>query len=163
MYIYRKGGRVQTLIQSIKYNGSIYTAQKIGLRYGKMLKASPLYRNIDIIIPVPLHPSKKRIRGYNQSAWFAKGLAVPLEARVDSTSVIRGHSAESQTRHNRWERAENLQNAFSLTTKQKLKGKHILIADDVLTTGATLESMAMTILKAEPASLRFCTIAMGLQ
>ncbi len=163
MFIYRKGGRVQTLIQSIKYRGSKHTAFKIGLLYGHILKSAPLYQGIDTVIPVPIHPKKKKIRGFNQSAWFSRGLAQQFDVRHDTTSVVRLEMGPSQTKHNRWERAQNLIHAFGLTGSPSLEGKNVLIVDDVLTTGATLESMALTILPAKPASIRFCTLAMGLR
>ncbi len=163
MFIYQKGGRIQTLIQSIKYNGSKEVARQMGQLYGEILREASLYREIEVILPVPIHPKKKKTRGFNQSAWFGRGLSKAMDIPLLLDVLKRDIAGESQTKHNRWERAENLLNAFSLADKTPLKDKHLLLVDDVLTTGATLESIARTAWEAQPASIRFCTIAMGLR
>ena len=99
------------------------------------------------MIPVPLHPDKQRKRGYNQSEQFAIGLAKAMNIEMDATSFIRTIDTETQTRKSRFARWENVKEIFKVTEPAKLANQHILLVDDVITTGATLESAAHMLLK----------------
>ncbi len=158
-YYFSKGGRVQHLIHNLKYNRKAAVGIELGNLYGKALKNSPLYQNIDIIIPVPLHPKKERKRGYNQSDMFAKGLASSLEVKWDRNILVRTKMTDTQTKKSRLERLENVQDVFKVNNSDSLKNKHVLIVDDVLTTGATLEACAVKILEIPDTKVSLATIA----
>jgi ComF family protein len=144
---FQKGGKVQHLIHLMKYNGKKEIGQYLGLIYGRELMLSPLYQNVDVIIPVPLHPKKKRKRGYNQSELIAKGLSETMKIPVDTKTLIRTTASDSQTKKSRYRRWENVKEIFCVTNFTLLQNKHILLVDDVLTTGATIDSCATELLK----------------
>ena len=113
---------------------------------GTLLIDSPFYQEIDLIIPVPLHPRKERVRGYNQSEAFAQGIAQSMEKPWQRGILRRVVYTGTQTKKNLIERLENVQNAFKVFQSQQIEGKHILLVDDVITTGATLEACALALL-----------------
>ena len=158
-YHFAKSGRVQHLIHNLKYKGKSEVGIKLGNLYGKVLKKSPLYETVDIIIPVPLHPKKELKRGYNQSDMFAKGLAEAMELEWNKNVLIRTKMTETQTKKSRLERLENVHDVFKVSNADILKNKHILIVDDVLTTGATLEACATKILEIPNTKVSLATIA----
>lgn len=135
------------LIHKFKYKGGWRTAEKIGFWYGSELKDSKMYGDIDVIVPVPLHRRKLLKRGYNQSAYLAKGISRALSKPMDGRTVVRTVHNPSQTQLDKEERWDNVRGIFSVTNPGKLEGKHILLVDDVLTTGATLISCGEAILK----------------
>src|SRR5690606_16397207 len=113
----------------------------------------------DLIVPVPLHPAKARKRGYNQSECFAQGLSSSLGIPVDAGILFRSVSTESQTRKNRYDRYENMKRAFGIKKTETINGKHILLVDDVLTTGATLEACAACLQNGFPEKISIITLA----
>jgi ComF family protein len=113
----------------------------------------------DLIVPVPLHPSKERSRGYNQSKMIADGLSSILHIPVASNLLIRQRPTGTQTRRNRYNRFENMKAVFKVTDPAALAGKHILLVDDVITTGATLEACGIALLDCNPGSLHIAAIA----
>ncbi|MFT5167227.1 MAG: ComF family protein [Saprospiraceae bacterium] len=160
-YHFIKKGRVQHLIHNLKYNNKPEVGYIIGLKYGEILKQAPLYRDIDVIIPVPLHPKKERQRGYNQSETFAKGLAESMEIKYAKNILIRSLATTTQTKKSRLERLENVSAAFQLKQPEVLRGKNVLIVDDVLTTGATLEACALKILEVPKVRVSLGTIGIA--
>lgn len=148
MYFYKKGGKVQHLIHQFKYKGHKEIGLFLGERYGFELAQSENFKGIDLIIPVPLHWKKLQKRGFNQSEIFADGLSRSMHIEVDTTSVVRAAATATQTRKGRYKRWENVKEIFQLQNPAKLTGKHILVADDVITTGATMEACIQTIQKA---------------
>ena len=159
LYHFAKGGHVQHLIHNLKYQGKADVGIKLGNLYGKVLKKAPLFSDIDLIIPVPLHPKKELKRGYNQSDMFAKGLSESMEVSWEKNVLIRSKMTETQTKKSRLERLENVQNVFEIKNPKILENKHILIVDDVLTTGATLEACATKILVVPNTKVSLATIA----
>lgn len=160
MFRFYPNGRIQKIIHGVKYEDRTDIAQRLGLRFGRMLKNASHYRDLDLIIPVPLHPKKQRKRGYNQSEYFARGLSNSLEVAVDVKSLVRCKATSTQTKKTREERILNMENAFRM--KRTLKNKNILIVDDVITTGSTIEACASTIRMAMPdTSISFATIALA--
>ena len=139
---FKKGERVQRIIHHLKYRGRKETGIKLGSMMGKQLKQTSFYSDIDLIIPVPLHKSKKKRRGYNQSAYLSEGIASELGLPVDEKALNRSKATKSQTRKGRYSRHENMQNAFCVLKPENIEGKHVLLVDDVITTGATLEACA---------------------
>lgn len=146
---YNKGSRIRTLIHNLKYRGIKEIGFELGKIYGLSLKSSGFTDDIDLIIPVPLHPSKKRTRGFNQSELISIGISEVTGVQVDLTSFSRTTASETQTRRSRYERWTNVEGIFSVSDPDLLKGKHILLVDDVITTGSTIESCANELLRVE--------------
>ena len=139
-YVFEKSGRVQQLLHAIKYQNQKELAEFIGKLYVKDLKESEILKNIDVVLPIPLHAKKLKQRGYNQSEWFAKGIASELNLKLDSTLLKKVNSTNTQTNKKKFERWENVEGVFELQNSETLKNKHVLIIDDVITTGATIEA-----------------------
>ncbi|MCH2085081.1 MAG: ComF family protein [Saprospiraceae bacterium] len=161
LYHFVKGGKTQHLIHNLKYKGRKDIGSKLGKWYGRQLKKSAYFNDIQLIIPVPLHPRKERKRGYNQSYHFAKGLSESMNIRIDTTTLVRKEFTISQTEKSRIERFENVIKAFEVRYPDQLKNKHILLVDDVITTGATLEACGIKLLKIEGVQLSMATIAIA--
>lgn len=158
--LFKKSGITQNLLHSIKYNGNQDLGLEIGMLFGKRCKKYSLFNTVDIVVPVPLHKSKLRFRGFNQSAIIAKGLAISLGVILDQKSVIRNIKTTTQTKKTRIERWINVDQTFKVVTPN-LKGKHVLLVDDVITTGATLESCGQTILSGGAAKISIACLAMA--
>ena len=143
---YEKGSSVQRLIHDLKYHGNKELAYLLGRWAFLRLQAeqSPLCQ-AEILLPIPLHPKKKRQRGYNQAEWIAKGIASVLSIPIDTTSVVRQVKTDTQTRRHIYERWTNMEEVFTLISDDALKGKRVLLVDDVLTTGATFNSCASVV------------------
>lgn len=142
-------GLLQHLLHGLKYKGKKEIGDYLGKKLGAELKSSG-WAGIDMILPVPLHPSKEAKRGFNQSLLIAEGIGEVLGIPACDGILLRTRETESQTHKSRTERVNNMEGAFRLKTKGALTNKHILLCDDVLTTGATLEACAMALLKEEP-------------
>lgn len=139
LYFYKKG-KVQQLMHNLKYRGHKEIGVFVGNLFGKELLQSQIFKTADCVIPVPLHPKKERKRGYNQSEMFAIGLSESMKIPVDTKTLIKTTATETQTKKSRFSRWENVKEVFSLQNAEHLKNKHILLVDDVITTGATIES-----------------------
>lgn len=143
------GSGWRRLIHAFKYRGRWRAARTMGAWYGRCLKESGLYDDVQTVIPVPLHFGKRCRRGYNQAEYIAEGIAAQLGARVDAGSVCRCRATDSQARKAHRERAANVEAAFAVRRPERLTG-HILLVDDVMTTGSTILSCAEAILEAAP-------------
>ena len=154
-------GRTQTLLHNIKYRGRSDFAKTIGMFYGGRLRTTDRFSDLDLIIPVPLHRKKERLRGFNQSAEFGHGLASAMSLQVLPHGLTRTRHTATQTRKNRAERVANLSEAFRVTRPGTLSGKHVLLVDDVLTTGATLEACALACMTEPDVRISMATIACG--
>ncbi len=161
LYHFVKGGRVQALLHQLKYNGKQEIGIKLGQRYGSQLRDSPFFKDIDVILPVPLHPKKELKRGYNQSALFAKGISDTMGKPWIKEGLIRKAFTETQTQKSRMERLENVMAVFEVNKTAGLAGKHILLVDDVITTGATLEACGLQLLSLPNTKLSIATIAIA--
>jgi ComF family protein len=158
-YSFNKGGKVQHLVHQLKYKGQKEVGIAIGKLYGYDLKQSAGFRTVDTIIPVPLHPKRKRQRGYNQSEFFALGLAESMQVMTDFRTLYRKLESTTQTRKSRFHRWQNVESVFRLRSPKSLEGKHILLVDDVITTGATLEACAQVLLQISGVRVSVATIA----
>ncbi len=158
---FTKSGKVQRLLHLIKYQNKPELAQILGEWYSSELANSNLNTAFDVIVPVPLHPKKLKIRGYNQSEYFGKGLAKYLQSNFAPSALIRNIATETQTKKSRWERWENVAQVFEVQKPEIIQNKHILLVDDVITTGATLEACGKALLKAEALSVSVAAIAMA--
>lgn len=139
-YFYSKGGKVRHLIHSLKYDGKKEIGIYIGKLYGMDLCSCPPFEDVDVIVPVPLHSKKLRKRGFNQSEMFARGIAISMNVKVDTKILFRSIASQTQTRKTRFNRWKNVENIFDIRKAGSLKDKHILLVDDVITTGSTIES-----------------------
>lgn len=157
-YFFNKGNKVQHLLHQLKYKGAKQLGEKIGQLYGYELINSPLFKELDYIIPVPLHPKKLKKRGYNQSEWFANGLSLTLNVRCKTDLIYRKVDSATQTKKSRFNRWENVSEIFGLNETENFSNKHILLVDDVITTGATIEACAK-VLKAKNMKVSVVTIA----
>lgn len=142
-------GLLQHLLHRLKYDGKQYIGTYLGKQLAYDLVQIDWQHGIDAIVPVPLHPDKEAARGYNQSQLLAEGMAEVWGIPMWNDVLQRVKNTESQTQKTREERIENMQDAFVAAKTEKIQGKHLLLIDDVLTTGATLEACA-TALKITP-------------
>ncbi|SDF34364.1 comF family protein [Mucilaginibacter pineti] len=159
LYYFNKGGNVQNMMHHFKYSGMHKIGKVLGGIAGSQLAQNTIFNTIDYIIPVPLHKSRLRKRGYNQSACFADGLAEKLNAGVEIDNLVRVVATDTQTHKSRFARFQNMQQVFSIANPEKLAGKHILLVDDIITTGSTLEACGMELLKVPGLTLSIATIA----
>jgi ComF family protein len=157
-YFFRKGNRVQKLVHQVKYRGQKELGTVLGSEMGKSLRDSR-FNEIDIIAPVPLHPQKLRKRGYNQSEWIALGIAQALEKPIDAQTLVRRFFTDTQTRKKHFERWENVDAVFELNNPDSFAGRHILLIDDVITTGSTLEASIHAILSAPETKVSVAVLA----
>ena len=118
------------------------------------------FEDVDVVIPVPLHPRKQRARGYNQSEWIARGVSAVTGIPIDTESILRKKNTETQTRKSVFERRDNVEGIFELQHPETLAGKHILIVDDVLTTGSTTLACASCLVDVEDIRISILTLAM---
>lgn len=155
---FNKGAGVQKMLHQLKYKGNTDLGEELGCELGSALKNSEHFQGIDMVMPVPLHPSKERKRGYNQSMVIARGVSKSLEVEAGK-NLIRKSSTETQTRKSRYDRWQNVSEVFGVKNPEKIKGKHILLIDDVVTTGATLEACVNELLKQDGTKVSIATIA----
>ncbi|SNR50641.1 ComF family protein [Hymenobacter mucosus] len=152
-------GRVQHLLHQLKYQGQQDVGRVLGRWYGHELLEAGFASAFDLIVPVPLHPRKLAKRGYNQSDSFAEGLATSLGCAWHAAALRRTSYTDSQTRKNRLQRWQNVAAVFEVADTSGVLGKRVLVVDDVLTTGATLEACAAALLAAGAFEVSIATIA----
>ena len=154
-----KGGLMQHFMHQLKYKGAKEVAVRLGQLLGNDLILQETYREIDLLIPVPLHPKREYKRGYNQSAEIAKGMSAAMEKELVTGNLIRNLYSATQTNKGRFERWQNVKELFLVQNPEKLQGKHLLLIDDVVTTGSTLEACAQVLLKIPGVKVSIATIA----
>ena len=159
LYHFRKETKVQKLLHQLKYKGKKEIGVKLGKIYGFDLRKELSFHNIDLILPVPLHTSKQIKRGYNQSELFAKGLALGMGIPYSSELLLRALPSETQTKKSKFERWKNVNEIFIVPFPEKLEQKHVLLVDDVITTGATIESCAEKLLAVSGLKISIASIA----
>lgn len=156
---FRKIGKTKKIIHSLKYNGRQDIGFFIGNWFGQILKDSNEFKNLDLIVPVPLHHKKLRKRGYNQLTTFGTSLSEKLQVPYLENILVRTSTRNTQTHKNRIDRYTNTEAIFSLNNEDSLIGMHILLIDDVITTGATLIACCNELLKVEGIKISIATIA----
>lgn len=159
LYYFTKGGKIQNLLHQLKYKGVHQLGNLLGTTAAAQLSKNETFKTVDVIIPVPLHKKRLKERGYNQSACFANGLAPGLHAAVEEDNLVRVISTETQTHKSRFARFENMQEVFIVKNPERLTNKHVLLVDDVITTGSTLEACGAQLLKIPGVKLSIATIA----
>jgi ComF family protein len=156
---YNKDSRIRKLIHNLKYRGIREIGIELGKIYGRSLSESEFLNGIDMIIPVPLHPSKLRRRGFNQSDIIASAISETTGVPVAEGIIERTSSSDTQTRRSRYDRWENVEGIFTLQRPDLIARKHLLLVDDVITTGSTIESCAIELLKGEDVKVSVAAIA----
>lgn len=146
---YTRGSRIRNLIHNLKYRGVKEVGFELGKIYALSLKKSGFLDDIDLIIPVPLHPSKLRKRGFNQSDFISGGISAVTGIPVDTGVLVRTAGTKTQTRKSRYDRWVNVEGIFTVEGFDRIVNSHVLLVDDVITTGSTIESCANVILAAE--------------
>jgi len=159
-FYFNKGSAYQPLIHKLKYSGRSDIGIEMGKAFGSELRKS-VFALSDMIVPVPLHPLKLKARGYNQSEMIARGLSVTMNLPVNTQALIRTESTGTQTRKSRFDRFSNVEGKFVVKDTVELAGKHIIIADDVVTTGSTLEACATAILSISGTRVSILTLAVA--
>lgn len=160
-FFYRKGSDFRQVLHQLKYGGQKEIGAIMGRYMASELQASDFFHGVDVIIPIPLHKKKQQIRGYNQSEWISRGIMAVTGIPVDTEAIIRRKNTETQTQKSALERWENVDGIFELHRSEHLAGKHILIVDDVLTTGATTVACASRLAEIEGVRISVLTLAMA--
>lgn len=158
-YLFQKKSSIQKILHAIKYKGNYELATLIGKWYAEDIAADAAVMQSACIIPVPLHPLKYKQRGYNQSEEFAKGLAEGLSIPLSTDLLKRKEFTTTQTRKARFERWENVEDKFEVDWFHTLKGKHVTLVDDVITTGATIEACCQALKEIEGIKINVLSIA----
>jgi ComF family protein len=159
-FYFSKVSIIQNIIHEFKYRGN----RDAGLYLGSLIGQSLLNSNrfdVDVIIPIPLFEKKEKQRGFNQAAVLCKGISDAMNISVLENIVTRIVHTETQTKKHRAERWQNVEKSFSVTKPELLEDKHVLLVDDVITTGSTLEACGQQILKVNGARLSIATLAMA--
>ncbi|WP_291728100.1 ComF family protein [Bernardetia sp.] len=144
---FRKQSNVQSMLHYLKYKNAPEIGQIIGSWYGQELLDNDFYKNFDVIVPVPLHPKKFKSRGYNQSAYFGRGISEVWKIPQLEQGLQKVAHTESQTKKSREERYQNIKTGFTVPNPKEIEGKNVLVVDDVVTTGATLEACISLLLE----------------
>jgi len=147
-YYFVKESMMQHLMHQLKYKGNKELGRQLGRLMGYDLKKASRFNSIDLLVPLPLFPSKEKRRGYNQATILCEGIAEVMNVEISRDAIIRTQFTETQTRKGRLERWQNMEGKFHLMIPEKIRNKNILLVDDVITTGATLEACGHELLQA---------------
>lgn len=156
---YNRGSRIRKLIHALKYKGIREIGTELGAIYGNSLKLSGFLDGIDLIIPVPLHSSKERSRGFNQSLLISEGIASATGIALLNNTLVRPVRTQTQTKRSRYERWTNVEDIFKVAAPENLRAKHILLVDDVITTGSTVEACVNELLKTDGVKVSVVSLA----
>jgi ComF family protein len=159
LLIYRREGRTKELIHQLKYKGNQEIGTFLGDWFGEILKENKEFSTVHCIIPVPLHKKKLKIRGFNQLTRFGERLSSHLQIPYIENVLIKSTSTKTQTVKNRLDRFQNAKTKFQLTNTSLLENSHVLLIDDVITTGATLESCCNELLKTKNIKISVASMA----
>jgi ComF family protein len=159
-FYFTKESLVQHLMHQFKYRGNKELGLQLGRIMGEQLRASGRFR-AEALVPLPLFPAKEKKRGYNQSTILCLGMAESLDLPVWDSVISRPEHTETQTRKGRIERWKNMEGKFILTDRESIRNKHLLLVDDVITTGASLEACGNELLQAENVSLCIATLCVA--
>ena len=160
-FYFSKGRTVQRLIHRLKYKGDERAGIFLGRIIGSTLKESERFSGLDYLLPMPLFASRQKERGYNQSAIICKGIQEVLNIPIAENNLVRIRATETQTKKDRSKRWLNVADSFSLKDPSQLRGARLLLVDDVITTGATLEASCAALQKANPAGINIAVAAIA--
>lgn len=158
---YRKGSDFRRILHLLKYGGYKELGEVMGRYMAAELSSGGFFDGVDMIIPVPLHRKKQKLRGYNQSEWIARGIASVTGIPLCAECMIREKNTETQTRKSTFERWENVEGIFRLCDTVHFEGKHVLLVDDVLTTGATTVACASAFARVSGIRISVLTLAVA--
>lgn len=156
-----KQGIAQALIHQLKYRGNTELGEYLGKQMGNALSKSGWFSDIDVLVPLPLNQKKLNIRGYNQSTVLCRGLQAATGIPLEEVAVMRTRFTETQTRKSRLQRWTNVEHVFDLREATHLQGKHALLVDDVITTGATMDACGQVLLKVPGLRLSVLSLAVA--
>jgi ComF family protein len=162
-FYFSRSSIIQSIIHELKYKGNQDVGIEMGKLMGNTLKQSGRFGNIDAIVPLPLYPEKERIRGYNQAEVLGRGIQQIMEIPVLRDAVVRNRFTESQTHKNRMERWHNVEQVFSVARPELVQNKNILLTDDVITTGATLEACGNILINKGNCDIYLASLAFAMQ
>ena len=162
LFYFHKNDVIQQLIHQLKYKGKEEIGLWLGRWLGEKVKSVQVFQQTDAVIPVPLHKTKLKKRGYNQVTFFAKELARILQAEYLDDVLIKTKVNSTQTKKSSWRRFEDSKNIFSVQNLEKISGKNILLVDDLITTGATIESCYSQLVKAKNVRIGVASMAYAL-
>lgn len=157
-YYFTKHSALERLIYALKYRGNGQVGNYLGSITGQCLLPSGWIQDIDAIIPLPLHRSRLQTRGYNQAEKIAEGIATILQKPVWPDVIARTKATATQTHKNRVERVKSMEDIFAVTRPERLENKHLLLVDDIITTGATLDFCATELLRVAEVRLSIATV-----
>lgn len=158
-FFFTKNSLIESVVYELKYKGNKDIGRYMGKMLGGFLKDSNRFADIDVVIPLPLNVRRLKKRGYNQSTMLAEGISSVWNKPVNEKAVIRKINTETQTHSGRIARLENMQNVFEVYVPEAIQNKHVLLIDDVITTGASLEACGAEILKVSGVTLSIATLA----
>jgi ComF family protein len=158
---YTKGSRIRSIIHNLKYRGIREAGTEMGRIYAASLKGSQFLSGIDMIIPVPLHPLRERKRGFNQSDMICDGFSEISKIPVRKDILKRVALSDTQTRRSRYDRWLNVEGIFDIADNREIEGKHLLVIDDVITTGSTIEACATELLKVKDVNVSVLALAVA--
>jgi ComF family protein len=158
-FYFTKDALVQHLIHQLKYKGNTDIGLYMGRLMGQALLETNRFCGIDCLVPLPMYAAKERQRGYNQATILCRGMAEAMSLPISAQQVIRQRSTQTQTRKQRTGRWQNVEGSFAVAAPEALAGKHILLVDDVVTTGATLDACGNAILQVAGARISIATLA----
>jgi len=156
---FTKGGHVQHMLHRLKYKGHREVGTKLGTLFAQQLVTKNMFSDIEIFIPVPLHFTREKQRGYNQSMVIARAMAEVYGKRVIGDNLVRTSATDTQTKKSRFDRSDNVKSVFDCKHPEKLRGMRVMLVDDVVTTGSTLEACAKILLNAGVSKLYIVAIA----
>ncbi len=158
-FYFTKSSLLQHLVTQLKYRNNREAGYFLGRMMGRKLRDSRRFDTVDMLVPLPLHPAREHSRGYNQAALICEGICETWKRPIETKAVARSQFTATQTRQNRLSRWQNMQDVFTLTDAGKIRGRHILLVDDVITTGATLEACGAVMAEAGHCSLSIASAA----
>jgi len=152
-YYFSKESLMQHLMHQLKYKGNKDLGRQLGRLIGNDLVQTDRFNEIDSLIPLPLFPAKEKRRGYNQATVLCEGMAEVMGSEILKDVIVRNQHTETQTKKGRMERWQNMEGRFELVRPEKIQGKHVLLVDDIITTGATLEACGRELIHANNVKL----------
>jgi ComF family protein len=158
-FFYVEKTPIQRLIHEVKYKEQQQLGRWLGQMIGRQLQTIFQMKKVDLMLPMPLHPKKQQQRGYNQAVLLCEGIRATTACDFSEQVLIRNTNTQTQTKKTRMERWNNVNEVFAITDAQQIMNKHIVLIDDVITTGASTEACAAILLKEGACAVSICSLA----